>query len=1280
MAGLYRLQIELHTMKTPKTIFVSQTNGPRSGSVLLITLLVVSLLMLVVVAFSVYVRISLREAIHHQQGLQARAVARLSMNLALAELQDLAGPDQRVTARADMFSQSNAYQPGLQTNARNTAWTGVWDSSIYDETDPTNKVFLKWLVSSQNEEMLEEVSRIASPGEGRQVRVVGAGSVSPQNEVNVEVVTISNGDSYAWWIGDEGVKARLNLQDPYRDSGDATLRQLTAKGGQRHAVELVRASGDQRLGDDAFPFTEPTFQAYLAKVNSYPQISLIGAGSSVESRYLDVSQNRFHDISLHSAGVLANVKDGGLRSDLSLAFEMPYTDWIDSAYVGLHPHAEVPLYQPPGYPIGRVVAPLYRIDDFPFSVERGPVPNLDPPVPFTYSETAEAAHKTSLTRTSDPVLRGPSWDLLRNYYRLYKTDDPDLEVFGFSSDSNLDSSGRIYGRPPFPSLYGWGSSRRYGQDTTVWDYAELFGRIGTDYTRAVPIGRPLLPGLSPVVTRVQTAMSFATRRIGTVAGQNQFELDMYMDPVVTLWNPYNIPLKTGRNFGQPLVLSIKHLNFSVGVEANPPLGSRRTMRAPFGNPNNPNDRNMLLAFYAEDDSRYYPHGDELYQVELDLGSRVMEPGEIIVFSHPGPAKHYRRDEQADPNAGGALVAGPNTKLRLQPGVDNLPGNSGLVFTNVVTALGSNTDFPNGVLVHDTSLRFRLDPGHSLAQDLKYRVEALKQGDVEPFMASFQAGVAELGSDWSHVYRVQELQSGKQLTAFYDSYLKHANSRNPVNLVSVFNPRAQTFEQGTTFGLEASAFQPDADQDLVEDLWWGEGRNATSLQGLIDMSEDNGFWGPDNRTAGFSDWNTHVPMFEVPTQPMTSLGQFQHLQVNWMADEPAYSIGNSRFSPFVGFSKLSLQPMNDGPSNQIVGDRGTSDASRRPDRSDWTMTRADTSWLINDVLWDAFYFSGISSGFGNTAPIEHWVSHTAHGNPLPNAPYLYHSPLSESDGLACFDTSSGLPLAGADQMITGHLLVQGMFNINSTSLDAWRAILASTRKVAIPQLDGSWEETTGSAFSRLNKPSEGENISWTGFRALTDEEIDALAEGIVSEVRERGPFLSLSEFVNRRLAEEVDPSSIHPHMRAGALQAAIDTSGVNTLFSETLTDAGLSPNRMELNAWVRDRIDGESFVAEGVNGDLTQADILKAIGPLLSARSDTFVIRAYGEVGGSTSARAWCEAVVQRIPDYVQSDRKKFQAPAWAPHEIPVNTNTYDTMNPKRRFRIISFRWLNPEDV
>jgi hypothetical protein len=65
--------------------------------------------------------------------------------------------------------------------------------------------------------------------------------------------------------------------------------------------------------------------------------------------------------------------------------------------------------------------------------------------------------------------------------------------------------------------------------------------------------------------------------------------------------------------------------------------------------------------------------------------------------------------------------------------------------------------------------------------------------------------------------------------------------------------------------------------------------------------------------------------------------------------------------------------------------------------------------------------------------------------------------------------------------------------------------------------------------------------FSGYRTVDDDFLDALAEKVVAEVRARGPFLSLSEFVNRQL-------SSGDLALAGTIQAALNkvakTSGNN----------------------------------------------------------------------------------------------------------------------------------------
>jgi hypothetical protein len=97
---------------------------------------------------------------------------------------------------------------------------------------------------------------------------------------------------------------------------------------------------------------------------------------------------------------------------------------------------------------------------------------------------------------------------------------------------------------------------------------------------------------------------------------------------------------------------------------------------------------------------------------------------------------------------------------------------------------------------------------------------------------------------------------------------------------------------------------------------------------------------------------------------------------------------------------------------------------------------------------------------------------------------------------------------------------------------------------------------------------------------------------------------------------------------------------------------------------------------GMPGYLMQQDLVMQYVPAMTARSDTFVIRCYGEtrnkVNGSIEARAWGEAVVQRIPEYVDD--------ADAPEVAPADLTSTANQNFGRRYVIKEFRWLNQDEI
>ena len=87
----------------------------------------------------------------------ARANARMALMIAIGELQEAAGPDQRVTATASILGNANntgySMNGATQENIKDTTavdgrkhWVGVWDAANYSLVDPDNKPFLRWLV------------------------------------------------------------------------------------------------------------------------------------------------------------------------------------------------------------------------------------------------------------------------------------------------------------------------------------------------------------------------------------------------------------------------------------------------------------------------------------------------------------------------------------------------------------------------------------------------------------------------------------------------------------------------------------------------------------------------------------------------------------------------------------------------------------------------------------------------------------------------------------------------------------------------------------------------------------------------------------------------------------------------------------------------------------------------------------------------------------------------------------------------------------------------------
>lgn len=445
------------------------------------------------------------------------------------------------------------------------------------------------------------------------------------------------------------------------------------------------------------------------------------------------------------------------------------------------------------------------------------------------------------------------------------------------------------------------------------------------------------------------------------------------------------------------------------------------------------------------------------------------------------------------------------------------------------------------------------------------------------------------------------------------------------------------------------------------------------------------------------------LFEVPErdQPLFSIADLRHAAVSAHATSPAYAIGNSLADFRVASAGLAEVALSVGS--------GYLDPVGGADFGPPAQVLYDQSYLLNHALWDRYFFSTIPD-----APVL--------PDTLPNSRHLFASRSGARPPIADLlaDTQG--------RETASHLLLDGGFNINSTSVDAWRAFLGGTFNLLFNPLNPSDANPSATespadtaAFSRFRRPrnswqevvptSSANMVNYYGgYRRLSAAELDGLAQRLVAEVRERGPFLSVAEFVNRSLSGPTDRTRLK-----GALQAAIDdeanptpTTRLNFVAEQANTTSGggrhTTTPQGNTNAKNNDSYapfadvvapyHRAAYVGYNTNslitpagsytrndayfpGYLTQADLLSTLGATATARSDTFVVRAYGEilnpVTREVEGRAWCEAVVQRLPEYLNSAQDE------AFTEVASLTDT-SSRRLGRRFQVVSFRWLTAEDI
>jgi len=404
----------------------------------------------------------------------------------------------------------------------------------------------------------------------------------------------------------------------------------------------------------------------------------------------------------------------------------------------------------------------------------------------------------------------------------------------------------------------------------------------------------------------------------------------------------------------------------------------------------------------------------------------------------------------------------------------------------------------------------------------------------------------------------------------------------------------------------------------------------------------------------------VILFDVARADLVSLGQLQHASAGRFSYEPTYIVGNSYANP-----RLPLTAWRGPVSDTFSAPRSLPGAG--------SFVLFDASYLVNERLWDEYIFTTIpqnNPGVSATA-----ASLLARSTFLANSRFIPFVPRGSTFSAASLmDAGNGAGTTGSFHHNAGHLLVDGQFNVNSTSIDAWEAFLTGTHKLPVGRVNASgalagFTNVGGVRFPRasshlgqgMKTASINENY-WTGFRELTQQEVRNIAGEIVKGIKTRGAFLTLGQFVNRKLV--LLPGESADLQKSGVLQAALDNTVNKGLDSNYEASAGNYP-----------QIPPNSTQGAGFPGQLLQGDDLQALSAYMTVRSDTFTIRACGEArnpaNGNITATAYCEAVVQRFPDPVAPSATSKSAL----EELTLPSSPFG-----RRFAIVSFRWLAPEEI
>ena len=1241
----------------------------KPGFALIATLTLMMLLAMLAVALLSMASSQQRIAMQTVLLAEARQQALVGLDVAISELQVELGPDQRVSANSGILSDQEGSFPQYILGV----WDS-WDGPLYGDS-PSNKanniqatyskgrekLFRRWMVSSRDETNIRRMSaarEVASRRPGQRICMVGEGTLgrnfSPQHHIYADLLEMpslgKNKACFAWWVGGENQKAKVNV--PRREDTE-------------DVNEMLRRTWDTPtpmvLNYDDLDFLPERIEQ-PDKLITLASMPLLGTPTQ------NAGMPYFFDVTTSSYSLATNARTGGLKQDLCLLFNKDSLRGTEFA--------------------------------------------------ARHDQDCPIAEDNDIPRGSEQKMPIGSWQNFHAYYNCWPDgtandgDNFTARLIGDVEDCHTRMSGAAYREGSPGSVEGNPESVSDGGVGTVFEGRSMLeqGSKAAGYART-PVMLAYLCTFGLVTEENLNGLSLDKKKV--------YDLSVSFAPMFLWWNPYNVPMRI--RGGQLWAESLPYKAAMMETYAFP---QTRTLSGwddlIWG------IRGISKADLGDDFGEYFQAAEGNQN-----GDIVFKPGEIMFFS-PAKARKVENSGQPNPWVPGynpSSVAGYMAKVYYHgKGLNFYSTQYGVATENNINEGHFNLKMRFSVTPNEGAIRThgeRYAPNHPEAFTLFSGYNGMGSGSAAGGGGSKRGqsphrallgwySPEDKGQNYvfcdpernDAIWSADGSQSDDTVPYFIAAVgvvPKSANANLDVRIFPGKDYRTKLWQHSSPAFWGSMIVKPDDQQRQYHPyqlaaLDVGGGLSSCPM----DCIGNNGVFGVNDGGEQVS----FISALELPVHPPFSLAGFagMRLQPGWyrassdgqyatlsamrrmqyQAGVPGVGIGNSFADPCIAAGDVYTFHRNNipnvGGNGQVFGDF------------------YDHGLLINDALWDRWFCSSVSDmpeGSRKVLARDTLSDFLSGKSDLPVARYRKaNTPYNDSQVIARLMDDDGW------KYIAQYLMIDGGFNVNSTSVEAWTAVLQGLARRKLVMNDGNRlkEVEAGKAddqvlFSRFMLSTTDKSVdslggysmkqgssqfrnnagllsAWGEVRKLEPESIRKLAEEMVKQVRKRGPFLNMSDFINRRLETGGGELALK-----GALQAAIDATDVNKDFQEVKVKAQ-SGNMYQFP----EAENGSMYTA--APGYLIQSDVLASLGNILTVRDDTFTVRSYGCVRSPRNAilaQAWCEAVVQRTIDYVDPVNVPSDA-EYKPDGAKSKGLSEANKVLGRQFRIVSFKWLDLWDI